>query len=151
MTSNAINTPVLFCLNIFYKNDTHQGFGIGLTPDFFEDNPCLMDQVINLSQMTINHYKSLTTDKERDECVADTWSQLEECRSFLVNNKARNSPLVYVSEETELNEESFRCLSLALDNISFLESMGLLPSDEYNGLQWTWIGNPMITTSSTYH
>jgi hypothetical protein len=147
----TIDNPVLFCLNLFYKNDTPEGFGIGLTPDFFEGNPNLMENVINLSQMTINHYKTLTIE-DREQLIKDSWEQLEECRAFLVNNRHRNSPnLVFGSEETELSDESFQCLSLALDNISFLESLGLLPSDEYNGIQWTWIGEPMITTSHTYH
>ncbi len=150
---NVIDNPVLYCLNLFYKNDTPQGFGIGLTPDFFENNPDLMEHVINLSQMTISYYKTLTTDAERELLINDAWEQLEECRSFLVNNRARNSPnLVIGSEETELSDESFQCLSLALDNISFLESLGLLLSDEFNGVQWMWTeGQITSTPSHTYH
>lgn len=151
MTVTKLIEPVLFCLNLFYKSDTPQGFGIGLTPEYFESNPELMSKIIDLSQMTINYYKTLDTDEERLECVADSWEQLEECREFLVNDRAKHLPnLVSGSETTEFSNESFECLSLALDNITFLESLGLLVSDEYNGVQWTWVGEEQ-TTNITYH
>lgn len=141
--------PMLFCLNIFFRNDTPQGFGIGLTPEFFEDNPGLREQVINISQMTINHFKTLP-EQERQEFIAETWVQLEECRLYFVNNKNKN--LVEGSEATDLSDESFRTLSVALDDISFLESIGLLKSDEFNGIQWIWLINGQIsTTNTTYH
>ena len=124
---------------MFYKNDIQDGFGTGLTPYAFENNPGLAKQIINMSQATIKYYEALKTKEERAQCIAESWEQLEDCRDFFVKGRLKHtSDLTQSIEIITPSNQRVMNIGLALDNLSFLESLGLLVSDEYNGVVWMW-------------
>lgn len=62
-------------LSLFYKNDKPDGFGVTLDDQFFADNPEAGSLFEQMSQCSINKYKTLKTEQERNEFVADVHSQ----------------------------------------------------------------------------
>lgn len=117
----------LMGLHLFYKNDLPEGFGVGLDEGFFVDNPEAEEEFTTSSQMSINEYRKQPTDAARQEFVAIIQEQFAQCCQWI--NQHKGQPM---------GEEWIACFVILLDDMTFLQSLGLFPNNEYNGPQWMW-------------
>jgi hypothetical protein len=118
----------LLQLRLFYKNDLPEGFGVILPID----NPVLERHFTNASQLSIDEYKKQATDKERRKFIADAQEQFAQCCQWMNQHK----------EHLMDDEEGAVYFAVLLDNMTFLQSRGLFPDDEYNGPQWLYEFEP---------
>lgn len=118
----------LLQVSVFYKNDTPEGFGVTLAHEFFEDNTAAVQAMLDVAQCTIKHYEALETEAERQACIRDTWTQLEELRQQFADAKLAGTEMPQFAT----------IFALALDDLSFLQHVGELPNDDFNGPMWCW-------------
>lgn len=128
MNSHDLPPTKLIGLHIFVRNDVSSGIGIGLDDQFFSDNPTIAQHLIECSQCSIKEYKTLKTSKERAVFIQDTVNQMEQM-------------ITYLKSSTTMDTVFFQHFSILLDDVSFLVETGFLPDDEFNGIQWCYIGN----------
>ena len=116
-------------LHLLYKNDLPEGFGVGLDEHFFIDNPEIKALLVKCSQMSIDEYKKQKTDRQRRTFVAGIVSQFNTACRWMHEHKA----------EPGIDEEFISMFVILLDDMSFLQSVGLFPNNNFNGPMWTWV------------
>ena len=118
----------LMGLHLFYKNDLPEGFGVGLAEEYFIDSPEMQHVLTDASQMSVNEYKQLHTDRERQQFIAGIQQQFAQCCRWM--NQHKGQPM---------DEEWISCFVILLDDMTFLQSLDLFPNNEYDGPQWVWV------------
>lgn len=115
----------LIGLHLFYKNDLPEGFGVGLDEQFFIDHPEAQDNFVTASQMSIEFYKELHTDRARQEFIADIQNQFHQVCRWMIQHKGQ-----------AMDADWIAYFVILLDDMTFLQSLDLFPNNEYNGVQW---------------
>ena len=117
----------LLGLHIFYQNNLQEGFGVGLDDQFFTDHLEAQDNFVTASQMSIEFYKELHTDRARQEFIANIQSQFNQVCQWFHQHKGQ-----------AMDEDWIAYFVLLLDDMTFLQSLDLFPNNDYNGVQWVW-------------
>lgn len=115
-------------LSLFYKNNLPEGFGVTLDEEFFQNNPKAGSAFEEMSQCSINEYKKLKSEIERKEFIADIHSQLADACKWHHANKGT----------TTMDDKFFEAFNIALDDMTFLQSIGEFPNDDFNGPMWCY-------------
>jgi hypothetical protein len=106
-----------------YQNDVPEGFGVGILEEYLINNPQILTDA---SQMSINEYRKLRTDKQH-EFIAAIQEQFAQCCQWMNQHKGQ-----------AVDEDWIACFVILLDDMTFLQSLDLFPDDAYNGVQWVW-------------